>query len=395
MHSELVQRWMDYFCLDHLCNEFDLEYWDCSDFVLPSFHFDKKIERDYVRKIHSLFDLWRNLRRLPKDALISNDVHFNEANFWYHILLSHYFPKINYINFYSNVPDKRSDIEREHYRFDQGGYNLGAINIFAKIRRLIYANRDVQFAIQYIMHPNKIFRNDILSSYYNDLYTRYEISCCIGAKYHINHPDVDNYIKYKRCVNIPNEEKIMVYIDQFFPYHLDIKEFYSGKNIEKLASDFYRSLNNFFEIVEKKYECKVIIAAHPLSNYTINPYNGRELKYNSTVDLIAKSYGVLMHSSNALSYVMLFRKPLLMLENKEIREIPFTYNPIVNTSDRFHIPRIDIDEQKDFTICQLDELIYKTYIQTYFGDVDEKDEMESNKELLRHHLISVWHEMYD
>ena len=43
MHSELVQRWLDYFCLDALNEDFDLEYWDCSDFVLPGFHFDKKI----------------------------------------------------------------------------------------------------------------------------------------------------------------------------------------------------------------------------------------------------------------------------------------------------------------------------------------------------------------
>ena len=309
--------------------------------------------------------------------------------------MAHYFPKINYINFYSNVPDKRSEVERNHQSFEQGGYNFGAISVFAKIRSFVYANRDARFAIQYILHTNKTYRDDLLSLYYKDLYTRYEISCCIGAKFRIHHPDVENYLTYKKSIKQHNDERIMVYIDQFFPYHSDIKEFYQGKDIEKLASDFYSSLNNFFDRVEQKYDCKVVIAAHPLSNYAMNPYNGRLLMYNSTIDLIAQSSGVLMHSSNALSYVMLFRKPVLMLENKEIREIPFTYNPIVNTSDRFRIPRIDIDEQKDLNICKLDETIYKTYIQTYFGDMDEKDEMESNKELLKRHLISVWHEMCD
>ncbi len=92
MHSELTQRWLDYFCLDTLTEHFDLEYWDCSDFVLPGFHFDKQIERDYVKKIHTNYEFWQNLRRLPKDTLISNDVHFNKTNYIFHRLLSHYFP---------------------------------------------------------------------------------------------------------------------------------------------------------------------------------------------------------------------------------------------------------------------------------------------------------------
>lgn len=396
MHSELVQRWVDYFCLDHLCNEFDLEYWDCSDFVLPSFHFDKKMERDYVRKIHSLFDLWRNLRRLPKNALISNDVHYNASNFWYHKFLLHYFPKLNYVDFYSNGPDKTSHDEQSLVpHSDENVYRISSLKVVEAITGWLYRNKNLQFAIKYLMHPDKEYREKLVLNYFSDLFPRYVISCRVGAKYHINHPDVETYLKYKSLVSSHNEDRLMVYVDQFFPYHPDIEESYQGNSVAQLASSFYKSLNDFFERVEAKYDCKVVIAAHPLSNYRANPFNGRKLIFNSTAELIAKCVGVLMHSSNALSYVMLFRKPVLMLENKEIREIPFTYNPIVNTSDRFHIPRIDIDEQKDFTINLLDEQIYKTYIETYFGNVDEKGDMESNRELLVRHLISVWHEMYD
>lgn len=400
MHSELTQRWIDYFCLDTLNEEFDLEYWDCSDFVLPCFHFDKKTERDYVKRIHSNYELWRNLRHLPKDALISNDVHFNKSNFLFHKILSHYFPKINYINFYSNGPDKSTPIgfAPSNAIKTRDSFRINSLGIIKVLKGIIYKNRYMRFVIDYTTHWNNAYHEMLLTKYADEelsaMYEKYEISCAVGAKYHINHPDVETYYNYINVARVNDlRNKYIVYIDQFFPFHPDIKEHFPHLNVERLANDFYNSLNNFFERVEKKYQCRIIIATHPLSNFQTNPYGDREMVSNKTVELIGESIGVLMHSSNALSYAMLFRKPVLMLINQQTEEIDFFNNPIVNTSRRFSIPIVNIDKEQDITILPLKEKSYNDYIHTYFGEISPNQYIP-NKVLIVKYLKQVWHDIY-
>ena len=301
MHSELAQRWLDYFCLDKLNEAFDLEYWDCSDFVLPGFHFDTIIERDYVHKIHNLREFWSNLRRLPKDALISNDVHYNLSNYWYHKLLSRYFPKINYINFYSNAHVKENDDR------DVDELQKRCSNKVVRLKKIVYKSANLRLAIKYIAHRDKEYRKDLFKSHFAamtyNMYSIHEISCAVGAKYKINHPDVETYLKVKDQPS-PSKGRYMVYIDQFFPLHPDLKEHNLKVDIDKLARDFDLSLNAFFSRLEKEYQCRIIIAAHPLSNFQENPFDKREMVHNNTVELVKGSIGVLAHYSNAISYAM-------------------------------------------------------------------------------------------
>ena len=84
----------------------------------------------------------------------------------------------------------------------------------------------------------------------------------------------------------------------------------------RLAPLFYGSLNSFFSKVEQHFGCKVVIAAHPSSVYTNNPFDGRDIIYNKTCELIKDCTAVCMHTSNALSYAILFNKPLALLTNK-------------------------------------------------------------------------------
>lgn len=387
-HSELVQRWLDYFCLDTLNEHFDLEYWDCSDFVLPGFHFDKQIERDYVKKIHSNYEFWQNLRRLPKDTLISNDVHYNKTNYIFHRLMSHYFPRINYINFYANNPD-RSEVKEEP---DTQEYQI-VRSFLQRAKHILYKSKFIMYAVKYLTHPNKKYREELFAPITYNMYQFHDISCAIGEKYHINHPDVETYLKYR---NTPDNGrgKYMVYIDQFFPIHPEFKEFNPSLDVENAAVAFYRSMNRFFDRVEKKYQCKIIIAAHPLSNFRGNPYNGREMVINRTAELVSQCSGVLMHSSNALSYAMLFRKPILMLVNAPIECAETYYNTIVNTSRKYAIPMIDTDTEQEIDIHTLDDESYRSYCMTYFGDIDA-EKIVPNSILLPKYLEQVWHDIYD
>lgn len=398
IQSELAQRWLDFFCLDKLNEAFDLEYWDCSDFVLEGIHFDTIIERDYVHKIHNLWDFWTNLRRLPKDALISNHVHFSKYNFWCHILLSHYFPKINYLNFYANtfVSGGKAALMKNGQNdniYAHQSYKMSSVNRVNELKELVYKMKRVRFAIKYILHPDSVYRSNLMVQYMHGRYHMHEISCAVGSEYKINHPDVEAFLKAKDRP-VQYQGRYMVYLDQFFPLHPDFREQMPNVDVYKLASDFYLSLNAFFSKLEEEYQCRIIIAAHPLSDYKENPFDNREMVHYNTVELVKGSIGVLTQNSNAISYAMLFRKPLALLSNSQLKMLPVFYRAILDRVERFNFPLINMDEESDIEIHQLPDDVYDDYIRTYFGDIDESGNAR-NENLLIKHLNSVWHDMYD
>lgn len=103
-----------------------------------------------------------------------------------------------------------------------------------------------------------------------------------------------------------------VFIDQYIPYHKDLQLF--GE--EAIApSDYYDSLNHYFEVFERINACNVIIAAHPsaLAYKKRNPYDGRQIVFNKTAELVKGAILVLAHYSTALSYAILGSKPIILL----------------------------------------------------------------------------------
>ena len=68
--------------------------------------------------------------------------------------------------------------------------------------------------------------------------------------------------------------------------------------------------------VEENMILKVVIAAHPRSDYDSMPgvFSGRTIIKGQTVELVARSKLVVMHMSTALSYAVFFRKPVMVLQ---------------------------------------------------------------------------------
>lgn len=131
----------------------------------------------------------------------------------------------------------------------------------------------------------------------------------------INCFDYDNAVSYARKLGdeILISENYCVFLDEAATHHSD----FALLNIEPAETEAYFSaMNQFFNFIEKSMGLKVIIAAHPRSNYESMPdlFGGRDVIKGKTVELVAKSKLVLMHVSTAVSYAVLFEKPVILLK---------------------------------------------------------------------------------
>jgi hypothetical protein len=110
------------------------------------------------------------------------------------------------------------------------------------------------------------------------------------------------------------------------------------------AIDFYKSLNSYFHDLEKKFSCSVVIAAHPSSNYAFNPFDGRKIIYNQTCRLIKDCLKACMHTSNSISYVILYDKPVVLLSNSIFQQASNEYKRLKGVSDLMNVDIVDTDK---------------------------------------------------
>ena len=385
--SELNQRVVDFICIDNLCNDFDVEFWDCTDFIYLPQCFENKLNRSYIRKIHSIGEFRQNLNRIPVDTIVIVGINFCEKNRKVLKALSKRFPTIIRINSYANTPyslkvKENSQVAVSAYR-----------RFLAAVKKPFYDSLTIRTLVKILFHPRQ-YRVLINQWHYVKEIGRFEriiwFSCAKNYKYYFNHPDVEQYVRLKRAMQ-KRCDRYIVYIDQYFPYHGDLKYHTPNMNQSQLAEEFFPSMNHYFGFLEKLYDCKVIIAEHPMANYQCNPYEGREMCSLQTAALVRDSIGVCMHSSNALSFVMLFDKPVVSLINNAIRKVPRLNNQILNMTNDWHIPLVDTDAAlyELQPLQKVDARDRQAYISKFFGDFETKNQ-RSNAELFKEYYIDVY-----
>jgi len=190
---------------------------------------------------------------------------------------------------------------------------------------------------------------------------------------HIHSFDYDIFLKDKDEAG--QKRATAIFLDEFYPFHPD----YTLLNRESpvKVDSYYRSLNVFFDLVEKGTGLSVIIAAHPRSDYQNRPdyFNGRKRIKGMTARLIKESRLVLAHSSTAVKLANLFYKPVIFMtsldldrgyEGEYIREFAksFNKNPI-------SVDRVDnVDWQRELTVARD---YYDNYRKMYIKSDKGKD----------------------
>jgi len=128
--------------------------------------------------------------------------------------------------------------------------------------------------------------------------------------------DYDLYLRERD--NPFTERPIAVFLDEYLPFHPDWIRLRIQPPIA--AENYYPLLNNFFNLLEQRLELKVVIATHPRSHYEELPdyFGGRECTRGKTIRLVRESRLVLAHSSTALNFANLFRKPVIFLTSSDL-----------------------------------------------------------------------------
>ena len=351
--SQLTERWIKYYCLEKLKNDYSVEYWDCSRIAHPSFKSNKYLYKDYLLEIGSIDHYEQNLIRIPRDSLIIVDLHRTKDNLPLFKLLKKHFEHRIFINLFSNTQKSY----KNKYWAKIRESNFSDIIAYFKVKRM--------FRLFYIGGPQE-------------------------SEYPINHPDYEEFI---RCRNLKGEHSTpyAVYVDNYFPLHPEVSQRNPSFRAKELAPLFYSSLNRYFELIEREYGLKVVIAAHPSAVYEDNPFEGREIVCNKTCELIKNSQMVCMHTSNSLSYVILYNKPVALLSNDVYRQASLEFMRLENVSKMIKVEITDMDERD----CR----IHFDYIDKGFCDNYKKkyliaEENTSNYELYKRHFEKIYAELY-
>ena len=386
--SQFTQRWYDYYCIEAIEKCFDVEFWDCSDITTPSFKTQSPLKTGHLREVHSLSELLAKVKLQPKDTVLISEIHNNESNKKIHEILSWYFPYKLHLGFYSNTQNTPLSTS---YKVLNSVRNIAANKFLVPLRTFITNCKNNQFFFDRIIYRNDkeyLLKKSLPSIGYK--YT-FKADCKKGSFHRINHPDFETYLNIKDGDKILSN-KFIVYIDDYYPHHPEFIKEFLPEEIQTVATDFYNSMNNYFDSIEKKYNCPVVVAAHPYANYdSFNPFQNRLVLKFKTAELVRDSFGVLIHGSNAFSYVVLFQKPVALLYNRAFYKIDYLKTRMEACSYNFHQPLSntdDINNSDNLELHNIDDNFRYSYIDNYLGDINNP---KSNKIL----FIEIIKEFYN
>lgn len=290
VNGPLTSRWQSYYCLDAVAEHFDIEFWNCSRLVNFPNKVSEILQRPYVVDDITMDNFETHLRQLPKDTVIVPEIAISPIHFSVFRLVAKYVSTIVTLNFWESPM---------------------AFNISTP---LIAKNTNESL----LRRAKKIIQLKLFDCWWKTHFKTYHFSTKPDAHFVLNYPDVEKYYQLENKNN-HIEGRYIVYIGQYFPFHSDTQRL-EGADVVQLAPSFYKSMNAFFDRVEKEMQCKVIIAEHPSAKHIENPYKGRKIVYYKTAELIRDSIAVCMHFSNSSSFVLLYNKPVALLECDAIKQ---------------------------------------------------------------------------
>ena len=134
----------------------------------------------------------------------------------------------------------------------------------------------------------------------------------------------DYFFYHKQKKRLKKKKNYAVFVDTNLPYHQDHKD---NANKKLNAKKYFDELYDFFKFFESKTKIKIKIALHPRTNIYDYPKKIRRYKFyfNRTHELIKDSKIVFMHGSTAKVFGVLYKKPIVYLENSNMKSLRYLY----------------------------------------------------------------------
>lgn len=130
-----------------------------------------------------------------------------------------------------------------------------------------------------------------------------------------------DYCRYLSSISLNSEKKLtntIVFLDAPGPlFSCDYT--YTGDKVHKTIEVWYPALCKFFDQLEFLFDAKVVVAAHYKSSFTSpsEVFGGREVYYGGTNKLVQESKLVITEQSSALSFAVIYKKPIFFIYSEE------------------------------------------------------------------------------
>lgn len=175
-----------------------------------------------------------------------------------------------------------------------------------------------------------------------------------------------DYDTLYRRNNFPMEEKHIVFIESVS----------NVEDLKKIGQDgcdwcgpfetYYQSINTLFAALEKLYGKPVVIAAHPAAKLNGDEFNGRKILFGMTDLLVKQAALVVTHQSAAISFPVIYGKPILACCNDFMRKhflwdsVP--YFDLLGLS-YFNLSNPDWEHLPQYICCDSDQ--YRFFMENY------------------------------
>ena len=205
-----------------------------------------------------------------------------------------------------------------------------------------------------------------------------------GAKQYvaIGSPEFEEYCRLSRSLTPTekiveiSEEKYLVFLDSCLPFNSDPKR----NSLQNVDSEKYRTgILNLFNKIETETGMRIIIAAHPKSNYSSNYFQNRPIIKWKTSQLVLGAQGVISHYSTATNYAVLMKKQIMFICNDEFGTLPGARHRMLITSamaQELQMSFYNMDHlPEEISFFEVKEEIYRKYKENY---VSINDSCENN-----------------
>lgn len=338
-------------------NGFDVEVWDFTPFIAPEEYQKANKPADFycrnLRVFRTRKEARRALSQLDKHFFIMSLIHYSiKSLFIYRIL---YQKELKYCIDTMALPT----VERSEDRVPRG-----VLDKLQVLKPSVFLSMVMNMIPYSVMGVNAT--DFILAR--GEKFNTPGVAVSNSSEVLWAHSyDYDIYLE-ERDRPTTVDASIGVFIDEYLPFHPDYA--YMGNESPVMPDQYYPQICHFFDHIEREFGYKIIIAAHPRSRYEGLPdyFGGRPVIKDRTSELVRNSGFIIMHTSTAINFAVLYRKPIIIVTTDRYNE-GWTEDPTpgwlaayfgkkVHNLDR----SIEFDPNREMTI---DDAAYGSYRNAY------------------------------
>lgn len=325
-----------------------VEYWDLTKIFFPNVKFTVEVERNYIKRFHNYAEF--------EDTILAQDIrkcffivmiNFNGMVIKLYRILSKYncylifFARSGLPSFSANESLLLKVVRnyRNYLRIDK--IKQIFFNVIAKISQQmgLIKNYDLVFAAGSVEESRHRGLSKVIP---------------------INHFDYDNYLCVKNNPNRIINTDYCVFLDDNLVYDTDFK-ILNIKTVE--PTSYFTSMRTFFDRVEKYFNLKVVIAAHPKAQYQGSEFGNREILKGKTNELVKDCHFAVAHYSTSVSYPVIFKKPIIFIYTSDMKQKSYFLKEIINFAKVLNQPLLNIDSVHtgEFALKEVDIDKYEEY----------------------------------